>query len=210
MADNHTNPYDREPTPSEELNKAKENVKGAAYEAAQEAKTRASEYAREARDQAHDRANSAKDYAAGEAGKVASALRRASDDLAEGSVQERAFGAMARTIADAADDMRHKDVVEIGDDLNHFARRNPAAFIGSAALLGFAAARFLKSSSRRSRGSSSGSGYGSGYGGSSYEPDTAYRPDATGRPATAAPYPGTAGETTTATSPYPATGPRHG
>lgn len=197
MADTTNTPYGRDPTPSEELNAAKENVQSAAREAVDEARTRAGEFAREARDQAHTRANDAKDYAAGEAGKVASALRKASDDLSDGSMQERAFGAMARSIADAADGMRNKDVSEIGDDLNYFARRNPAAFLGGAALLGFAAARFLKSSSRQSRGSYD------------YE-GQAYRPDAGARPATAAPYPGTPGQTTTAASPYPTSGPRHG
>lgn len=131
--------------------------KDKAQEAADEARTNAAEFADYARDKAGEFADDArarvdayaedqKNYAASETSKVADALRKAASDLSDGSPQERIFGQLASGVADFADTMREKSVADMGDDLNDVARRNPAAFLGGAALLGFAAGRFLKSS----------------------------------------------------------------
>ncbi len=54
-------------------------------------------------------------------------------------------------------------------DLEQYARRQPWAIAGAALVLGFAASRFIKTSSvRRYRGASDGGSYGSGSYGSSY------------------------------------------
>ena len=45
--------------------------------------------------------------------------------------------------------LRNKDLDEILRDAESFARRQPAVFIGAAAIAGFLAVRFLKSSSQR-------------------------------------------------------------
>jgi hypothetical protein len=45
-----------------------------------------------------------------------------------------------------------KDVRAMYHDVENFARRNPAVFIGSAVLAGFGIARFMKSSAERRRG----------------------------------------------------------
>jgi ElaB/YqjD/DUF883 family membrane-anchored ribosome-binding protein len=52
-----------------------------------------------------------------------------------------------------ADSVRSKNLDEMLRDAESFARRQPAVFIGAAAVAGFLAVRFLKSSSERSGGS---------------------------------------------------------
>jgi len=118
------------------------------------------------RDEAVDTAKNIKDQAAdeairrGEAGKetvadeisdMGNALRRASDELRSGSPQERSFGQMAGALADLSDTVREKDLGEIAGDLSDFARRNPLAFLGGAALLGFAGTRLARASQRTPR-----------------------------------------------------------
>ena len=118
-------------------------------EAAEAARDTARSYAERAREEAYARGEEYRDYAADETGKVASALRRASEDLSQGSPQERFIGQMADGVADAADRMRGMTLEDVARDTTYFARRHPAAFLGGAALIGFAAARFFKASAER-------------------------------------------------------------
>ncbi|MWD27121.1 hypothetical protein E0K89_006480 [Aquicoccus sp. SCR17] len=127
---------------------AAEEVRTGAHDLADYARDKAGEFAQDARARAEAYGEEQKNYAADETSKVAEALRKAASDLSDGSPQERIFGQLASGVADFADSMREKSVVEMGHDLNEVARRNPAAFLGGAALLGFAAGRFLKASSR--------------------------------------------------------------
>ena len=102
-------------------------------------------------------ASAAKEGVADEISSVSRALRKASDELRDGSAQERTFGAAASSMADFADTVRDKDLGQMVDDLGDFARRNPVAFLGGAALLGFAGVRMAKAS-RRARLSDEASG----------------------------------------------------
>jgi hypothetical protein len=135
-------------TTRQEARSLGDEVRGKGAEAAQMARDTAGEYANRARDEAYARGEEYRDYAASETGKVASALRKASEDLRAGSPQERFVGQMADGVADAADRMRGMSLEEIARDSSEFARRHPAAFLGGAALVGFAAARFLKASAQ--------------------------------------------------------------
>ena len=92
-------------------------------------------------------ANTAKANAAEEVKGVAMALRRASEDLRGGSAQERTLGMIATSLADASDAIRDKDLGEILQTVNKVARDNPVLFIGGAAILGFAASRYVKATS---------------------------------------------------------------
>ena len=47
--------------------------------------------------------------------------------------------------------VRERDVVQIAGDVEKFARREPALFLGGAFVLGLCAARFLKSSAQSSQ-----------------------------------------------------------
>ncbi|SDX86084.1 hypothetical protein [Citreimonas salinaria] len=102
------------------------------------------------KDEAGHQAEEAQSRIASEAGDVAQALRKAAEASRDGSPQERTFGQIADALADASEGFNRKDLGELVSDANHFARRNPIAFLGGAVLLGFAAARFAKASSHRS------------------------------------------------------------
>lgn len=91
-------------------------------------------------------ADDTKSDVAGEVKDVASALRRASEELRHGSAQERTLGQIAGTIADASDSIRDKDFGEILAVVSRTGRENPVLFLGGAALLGFAASRYAKAS----------------------------------------------------------------
>lgn len=130
------------------------------------ARTAASDAANAAKDQVTSSANTAKDTVAGEVDSVADAMRDASEDLMDGSPQERATGQAADTLDHAADMIRDIDLVELVDATTSFARRNPAMFLGGAALLGFALARFTKAS-----------GPGHSHGGSVHSSDGPSGPD---------------------------------
>lgn len=123
-----------------------EEIRQKGAEAAEAAKSTAREYAERARDEAYSRGEQYRDYAADETSKVASALRKASEDLSSGSPQERLLAQVADTVADTADRMRGMTLTEAFHDSTEFARRHPAAFLSGAALVGFAAARFMKAS----------------------------------------------------------------
>lgn len=92
------------------------------------------------------KADGAKSDVAGDMNDVASALRRASEELRSGSAQERTLGQISRSLADASDHIRDKDLGEMAQMASKLARDNPILFLGGAALLGFAASRFAKAS----------------------------------------------------------------
>lgn len=98
------------------------------------------------RDQATDRAEAAKSSAAGEVDTVAEAMRSAAKDLADGTPQERVMDEAAHRLSDLSDAIKRADLQEFVGAATGFARRNPMLFLGSAAVLGFAMARFAKSS----------------------------------------------------------------
>lgn len=125
-----------------------ETTKAAADGLRKDAETTAREVGDTVAREAKDRADKAKDGVADDISSVSDALRRASDDLRNGSPQERSFGAAADALADFADTVRNKDLGEMVDDMGDFARRNPMAFLGGAALLGFAGVRMAKASQR--------------------------------------------------------------
>ena len=131
---------------------AAETVSAKAREAAADVKAQAARVAQEAAEtakaEAYARGESAKRSAADEIGNVGHALRKAADEMRGGSPQERTFGYLASTLADASDSVREKDLAEMVDDVTGFARRNPLLFVTGAALLGFAVSRFGKATQR--------------------------------------------------------------
>ncbi|NDV02405.1 hypothetical protein [Pseudoroseicyclus tamaricis] len=143
MTDHNTNPTQR----SEALEDAKQTGQSLKDEAVH----RASEMRDRVTEEAQSRAEGAKDHVADEVSSVGKALRDASGELRGGSPQEQVFSYMADGLADFADSVRGKSVGDFVADLGDFGRRNPVAFLGGAALLGFAGARLAKASSRDSR-----------------------------------------------------------
>lgn len=123
-----------------------------AREAGREIRDKAVETAESAGHQAAEaarrKAEGAKNTVADEVSSFGSSLRKASNDMRDGSPQEQAFGYMADALADISDTVRGKNLSELMGDLSTFGRRNPAAFLGGAALLGFAGMRLARASAR--------------------------------------------------------------
>ena len=101
--------------------------------------------------QARDAAGEQKDFAASRVSGIASAIERVGGELEQGD--QREVGRYAKQIGASmqrfADDMKGKDFGEIAAMAEDFGRRQPAAFLGIAALAGFAASRFLTASADR-------------------------------------------------------------
>ncbi len=95
---------------------------------------------------ARTRADDAKAGVANDVNDVATALRRASEEMRGGSPQERTLGAIAGSLADVSESIRDKDLGEMLQMANKVARENPFLFLGGAALLGFAVSRYAKAS----------------------------------------------------------------
>lgn len=84
---------------------------------------------------------------------VADSLRKAGDNLGQGPAAENPLAGAARQYGSTAAEkiqglaryFEQKDVRTMARDLENYARRNPAVFIGAAFGLGLLAARFLKS-----------------------------------------------------------------
>ena len=115
-----------------------------AKKGAAKARAAATDATQTAADEARARADGAKGDVADEMSGVSSSLRKAADDMRDGSPQARTFGYLAESLAEASDSVRGKDLGEMVHDVSDLARRNPLMFLGGAALLGFAAARFAK------------------------------------------------------------------
>jgi F0F1-type ATP synthase membrane subunit b/b' len=82
---------------------------------------------------------------------VAHALRRASDDLRDqGQPMVAEYSRhVAEGLESFADSLGKRDVDELVEGVEDFARTRPVAFLGGAAVAGFALARFMKSSAAR-------------------------------------------------------------
>ncbi|WP_370281804.1 hypothetical protein [Pseudooceanicola sp.] len=124
-----------------------------ARKAADEAKSAASEEAQSFRDNVEEevsrRAGDTRDTLAGEVGEFGEALRSASGKLRRGSPQEQLVTSAANAMEEFSSHVRGRDLGELLEEVNTFGRRNPAAFLGGAALLGFAGMRLAKASQRR-------------------------------------------------------------
>lgn len=126
---------------------ARQEASHASHRLSDDARRVAEETADRVRGEAYDRAGRAKDGVAREVSGLAEALRSAAGEAREGSFQERTFGQIADGLADASEALSGRDLNQIAGDVSSFARRNPLAFLGGAALAGFAATRFVRASS---------------------------------------------------------------
>ncbi|WP_375261131.1 hypothetical protein [Palleronia sp.] len=131
---------------------AGKDAKRSAERLAEDARSTAEDLSGRAREEAWSQAERARGGVATEMSGIADALRKAAQEMRSGSPQERTFGQIAESLADASDTIRDRDVGELASDVSRFARRNPLAFLGGAALAGFAVTRFAKASAPGSRG----------------------------------------------------------
>ena len=126
--------------------KTVEEVKGHAKDAADTVSAMARDAAGTAKAKIAAKSEEAKDGLASEIHDTAAALRRAADEVRDGSPQGSTFSMLANGLADMADSVKDQNVSDIVGAANSFARKNPIAFLGGAALLGFAVSRFAKAS----------------------------------------------------------------
>lgn len=92
-----------------------------------------------------------------QADQLASALRSAKSEIDPQSGIGKMFDYAADSVGSMAENLKTADPAEMIDNVRSFARERPGAFLGAAALAGFAAARFFVASApAASRG-----GYGS-------------------------------------------------
>ena len=88
-----------------------------------------------------------KNRAADGLGGIADVIKNAGSELGiENEAIASYVDAASEQMRRFADQIRDKGVAEMMDDVNQFARRRPALFIGGAFLVGIGLARFLKSS----------------------------------------------------------------
>lgn len=101
-------------------------------------------------DKAKSMAEQQKEAMAGEIETVADAVSKVAREL---EASEAGVAGYARTLSDTvsrfSETVKNKDVDELLSMAEQFGRRQPAAFMGVAALAGFAASRFLVASARR-------------------------------------------------------------
>lgn len=127
---------------------AADTVRDTVAGAAEDAASTGAEIADAARERAEGLADQGKQAAAEQATGFAQAIRHAAEDLETSSPE---IARHVRTAADSVEGisaaLRDRSAGQLMQDVTDFARRQPAAFFGVAAIAGFALARFAKSSS---------------------------------------------------------------
>lgn len=136
-----------------EARAAFESAKEGAADSLRDVKDRAQEGVHEAKERARSYFAEQKDAAASRLGGLAEVLRNSARDLDErgGASAGLADGAAER-LERVAGSLRERDLDGLLDEVERFARRRPALFVGGAVAAGFLFIRFSKSSSERRRG----------------------------------------------------------
>jgi len=146
-------------------------------EQASEMADAAKDVASQATDHIQEAVSEKKGAGADYVGSLADAMRRAAREFdSELPVAGKYIRKAAAQIDNVSDSIRTGDFNDLVRSAQSFARRQPTAFLGIATLTGFAAVRFLKSSSDRSAEPES---HSRGYGNASqrHAAETGYRDD---------------------------------
>lgn len=96
--------------------------------------------------------DSQKSSAVSEVNQLADALRRVGGEMQDSRFAGSLINMAADKLQSLGSGIENRGLDELKDDVERFARRNPAAFIGGALVLGVMAARFLKSHGRAQAG----------------------------------------------------------
>ena len=108
----------------------------------------AMDFANSAKGKVEEAAAQRKSLGADYIGSIAQATGRAANEFdAELPQAAHYIRQASEQIQGVADTVRHKDVRELVGEVQEFAKRQPTLFFGGAVVLGFAALRFLKSTS---------------------------------------------------------------
>lgn len=101
------------------------------------------------RDAAVGKADEARETLSEVGERIAASLHRATEAEDADALKSRVFHSVAEGLTRASTTLRQQSVADLTDDVRTLARRHPGAFMAAAAVAGFAAARFLRSSARR-------------------------------------------------------------
>lgn len=151
MASPGTEPANRQDGAETAAQGKADSLTDLAREKAGEIKQQAADTIDDMRHEARSSVDRQKDAAVGRVEGVAHALRRASDDLREQG--QPMFAEYSRQAAEGLESMAgslsRRNVDDLVEGVEDFARERPAAFLGGAVVAGFALARFMKSSAAR-------------------------------------------------------------
>lgn len=101
------------------------------------------------KDVAVEKADMARESLSDVGERLAATLERASADSDGDALKSRVMTSVAQGLHTASDALRQRSVADLTADVKTLARRHPGAFMAAAAVAGFAAARFIRSSSKR-------------------------------------------------------------
>lgn len=101
------------------------------------------------KDVAVDKADAARESLSDVGDRLAATLERSVESEDGDALKSRVLGSVAQGLHQASDALRERSVVDLADDVKALARRHPGAFMAAAAVVGFAAARFVRSSAQR-------------------------------------------------------------
>jgi hypothetical protein len=129
----------------------------------EQARQAVSHVARKAGEQVKSELDARKGKAVEAMGSVAVAMRETSDKLKGVGPLGDVAGRAAEGIEKAADFFEGKQIGDVVREVESFARREPAIFLGAALAIGVIGGRFLKSSGRREDGAMPGRSQRDGY-----------------------------------------------
>lgn len=148
-----TNTYSEPGANPQSGSSTQQKAKEKASDVTHQAQDKATQLAGQAKEQAKTQLAGQKDRATEQLGSISTALHET-----ERSLHDQNQDGIARYVGDAAhqverlsDYLRNHTVGEMFSEAERYARREPALFIGGAALLGLIGARFFKSSSPNRR-----------------------------------------------------------
>lgn len=134
------------PSPDGDADSAEQKVKAKVRTKMGALKEGAQDMADEAAEIARDAAEAQKNRVGGKASQFARALHAAAGELDQGTATRRIVDEAAGGMDDVAESIEGSSVSQLVRDLSDLGRRHPLAFLGGAALAGFALARFATAS----------------------------------------------------------------
>jgi hypothetical protein len=129
---------------SPDLGATMREARAAAGDAANELASGARSAVAEAGEVAAGKSAEMKDAAAGEIARTAKGLEAAAAELEGSPLQQDLLHEAAEGLKQISQAIEGKSIGTIVEDLSEFGRRNPLAYLGGAALAGFALARFAR------------------------------------------------------------------
>jgi len=156
----------KKPEGTARTGKVSDQVSGAVREGAREVKEQASNVTESAKGLAsqagekllssvEEQKAAGADFVSGVAGAIRRAATEFDKDVPQAAQYIRLAADQIGTVSDA---FRRRDLNQLVADVQGFARRQPTAFLGAAVLAGFAAVRFLKTSTAGANASSRSTG----------------------------------------------------